>query len=331
MQNDMVLAKLDTARTALAEAKTIQETKHILDIAAAAEIYAKRQRLGEDAIRYATEIKMEALRQLGNMLKETPRNPGVRTAGKVMGSPIVVPPIDIPTLAEMGLDKKTSKLAQDVASLPPEEFVKVAAGVATLTQVQAEINAVKNREARMEKLSAIAQGNKPLGTAPERFPIVLADPPWLYDFQESHSREIENHYPTMPVEDICNLPVFDIVTSDAVLFLWATSPKLPQAMMVVEAWRFTYKTSFVWVKDKIANGYWCRGQHELLLVATKGTPPTPLPADRHSSVINAPRGEHSVKPVEVYEIIEAMFPTLPKIELFCRLPRKGWSVWGNEV
>ena len=108
--NDLVIMKLDTARMALAEARTIQETKKILDISSAAEIYAKRQKLGEEAIGYATEIKLEALRQLGNMLKETERSIGTRgqLKGKnISGSTIIEPPDHTPpTLDDLGIDKK---------------------------------------------------------------------------------------------------------------------------------------------------------------------------------------------------------------------------------
>lgn len=142
MQTDIVVQKLDAARTALAEAKTIQETKRILDVAAAAEILARRQKLGEEAILYATAIKVEALAQLGRMLKGTPRNKGVRLVGgskKYSGGSEVIPPDDIPTLAELGLDKKTSKLAQDVASLPPEKLEAVKNGIVSLSKVNAHV------------------------------------------------------------------------------------------------------------------------------------------------------------------------------------------------
>jgi len=99
---------------------------------------------------------------------------------------------------------------------------------------------------------------------------------------------------------------------------------------VIEAWGFSYRTCAVWVKDKIGMGYYFRQRHELLLVATKGKPPTPAPSDRLDSVIEATRERHSAKPVEGYEAIERMYPTLPKMEMFCRSPRDGWHVWGNQ-
>ena len=85
------------------------------------------------------------------------------------------------------------------------------------------------------------------------------------------------------------------------------------------------------MKDKIGLGFFIRGQHELLLIATRGDMPSPLPANRPPSVIAAPRREHSRKPDEAYELIEGMYPELPKIELFARSTREGWAAWGNEV
>jgi len=87
----------------------------------------------------------------------------------------------------------------------------------------------------------------------------------------------------------------------------------------------------VWVKDKIGLGYFVRNQHELLLVATRGDMPSPSPANRQPSVIEAPRREHSRKPDEAYALIERMYPSLPKIELFARNTRSGWDPWGNEA
>src|SRR5262249_51006492 len=92
-----------------------------------------------------------------------------------------------------------------------------------------------------------------------------------------------------------------------------------------------YRTCFLWVKDKIGMGYHARNQHELLFVCRRGNIPHPAPGDRVSSVIEAPRGRHSEKPVKVYELIEGFYPSLPKIELFARGQRPGWAAWGNEA
>jgi N6-adenosine-specific RNA methylase IME4 len=87
----------------------------------------------------------------------------------------------------------------------------------------------------------------------------------------------------------------------------------------------------VWVKQAIAMGNYFRMQHELLLIGTRGNMQTPAPAARPSSIVRAPRAEHSAKPVEFYQIIESFYPKLPKIELFCRKARHGWAAWGNQI
>lgn len=165
----------------------------------------------------------------------------------------------------------------------------------------------------------------------ERFQTIYADPPWRYDHSLSNSREIENQYPTMSLEAICELRIAQIAAEDSVLFLWATSPKLSEALQVIAAWGFDYKTCAVWDKQKIGMGYYFRQQHELLLVATKGSPVTPESSVRRASVFSYPRGEHSKKPIEFYDLLEQMYPHHRKIELFCRAPRSGWHAWGNQV
>lgn len=186
----------------------------------------------------------------------------------------------------------------------------------------------------------VSQLALPKGT----FTVIYADPPWEYEFSQSESRSIEAHYDPMAVEEICRAP--HPADENAILFLWATSPKIREALQVIGEWGFTYRTSMVWVKDKWGMGYYIRGQHELLLIARKGELPPPDEANRVSSVLNLavakeenldkwplllPRGEHSAKPLCVYEIIERMYPNQCYIELFAREKRPGWESWGLEV
>jgi N6-adenosine-specific RNA methylase IME4 len=165
----------------------------------------------------------------------------------------------------------------------------------------------------------------------QKYPVIYADPPWRYEYAETESRAIENQYPTMELGEICALPVAKSATEHAVLFLWVPNPKLIEGLKVIESWGFEYRTGMVWVKDKPGMGYYVRQQHELLLIAKRGELPAPLPADRPSSVITAPRGKHSAKPDEVYQIIERMYPDLPKLELFARKARAGWTSRGNQI
>lgn len=193
-------------------------------------------------------------------------------------------------------------------------------------EVVREAKKVEQAETRQHKVNDIAELSEELGV----FPVIYADPPWRYEHVKTENRAIENQYPTMALEEICALSVPVIAAPNCVLFLWATSPKLAEAMRVIEAWGFTYRTCAVWVKDKIGMGYYFRQRHELLLVATRGELPVPEPSDRHDSVIEGERTEHSAKPVEFYEVIEAMYPEYRRIELFSRNPRLGWAGWGNQ-
>jgi N6-adenosine-specific RNA methylase IME4 len=158
----------------------------------------------------------------------------------------------------------------------------------------------------------------------------MADPPWRYTDEEGRG-SAEDHYATMSLEEICAMPVAARATDDAVIFLWATAPLLPEAFEVLRAWGFEYRTSSVWDKERIGIGHWFRVQHEHLLVGVRGNFPTPPPAARPSSVIRAPRGEHSAKPDAAYAIVEAMWPELPRLELFARREREGWQAWGAEA
>lgn len=183
------------------------------------------------------------------------------------------------------------------------------------------------------RLWASLNGSDPANTPPlpdGKFSLIYGDPPWKYEHAKSENRAIETNYQTMTLDEICGLRVLGIAADDCVLFLWATSPKLAEAMEVIESWGFTYRTCMVWVKDKIGMGYYARQQHELLLIAARGSLPVPLPKNRPSSIIEAPRLRHSEKPKEIYKLIETMYPKSAKIELFSRAPQDGWETWGHE-
>ncbi len=165
------------------------------------------------------------------------------------------------------------------------------------------------------------------------YDVIYADPPWSYGNRPGRSDgkfgDIEGQYPTMHIDDICALPV--PAAKNSVLYLWATSPLLPEAMRVIDAWGFRYKSSAVWDKGRARLGYWFRGQHEFLLVGTRGRVSPPAPALRRSSVFTDPAGRHSAKPEKVRDFIRDAFPDARRLEMFCRTPAPGWDVWGNEV
>ena len=212
----------------------------------------------------------------------------------------------------------------------PKTKEALAKGEISINQAHNEIKTKERREERVKKIVEISKGNSSLEQIAEFYPVIYVDPPWRYEHSETESRAIENQYPTMSLDEIKALDINTITTDDCIMFMWATSPKLAESLEVIAAWGFSYRTCAVWDKQKIGMGYYFRQQHELLLVAVKGSPPTPKPENRPSSVLSYPRGKHSAKPVEVYEIIEAMYPEMPKLEMFSRNPRAGWGSWGNQ-
>lgn len=318
---DRSLATLGNATRMLAEVRSAHDAKELMDRAEAMKIYAQKAKLGDEAVAHAEAIRLDAKRMLGGYLADMPKATGQLLRGSELEPRGEQPP----TLADLGIDKKLSMSSQKLAALPDDQYERIKSGDATERQVVTAVN----RNERTENLATIAKGNAAIGTA-ERYPVIYGDPPWRYEHVKTENRAIENHYPTMDLEEIKSLPIGDLATEDALLFLWATSPKLAEALAVVDAWGFTYRTCMVWVKDRIGMGYYARQRHEILLIATRGNPPTPPENARPDSVIESPLGKHSAKPSAFAETIERMYPTLPKIELFCRSAREGWAVWGNQ-
>ncbi|KXB08769.1 hypothetical protein AKJ56_00355 [candidate division MSBL1 archaeon SCGC-AAA382N08] len=162
----------------------------------------------------------------------------------------------------------------------------------------------------------------------EEYELIYADPPWNYNFSKTKNREIENHYETMDIEEIKDMDI--PAEENCVLYMWTTAPKLKEAIEVIEEWGFEYKTCAIWNKKKLGMGYWFRGQHEILLVATRGDISPPKSEDRRSSIFEIERGKHSKKPDAFRKYIEKAHPNLSKIELFAREGFEGWNLHGNE-
>jgi N6-adenosine-specific RNA methylase IME4 len=169
---------------------------------------------------------------------------------------------------------------------------------------------------------------------PGPWDLIYADPPWPMEWPISRNRGAATHYRIMAVDDIAGLGVAGIAAPDSVLFLWATAPKLVEALRVVEAWGFAYRTHLVWDKSAIGMGYWARGRHELLLVAIRGSPRAPTSSRRPDSVLVYPRSNrHSEKPPQVRRLVSRMVPwATRRVELFARgRPPSGWVFWGDQA
>lgn len=161
-----------------------------------------------------------------------------------------------------------------------------------------------------------------------KFGTIYADPPWLYDNQGTRA-STGNHYDGLTVDQLCALPVNELVADDAHLHLWTTNGFLFDCQQIFEAWGFEFRSSFIWVKPQIGIGNYWRNSHEFLLTAIRGA------AKRFNdkslkSWLECDRGQHSAKPEQVRSYIERASPG-PYLELFGRRSAPNWAVWGNQI
>jgi N6-adenosine-specific RNA methylase IME4 len=187
--------------------------------------------------------------------------------------------------------------------------------------------------------------NAALPQVSDGFACILADPPWRFKVwtETSPKGNGVTPYQTMATEDICALPVASCAADDCALFLWGVWSMLPDALLVIRAWGFSYKScAFVWTKADLSQldlfkdsdegqlglGYWTRQGTEFCLLATRGAPRR-LNASIRQAVIER-RREHSRKPACIHERIERLVAG-PRLELFARQTRPGWTAWGDEV
>lgn len=179
--------------------------------------------------------------------------------------------------------------------------------------------------------------NEPLPEGVHR--VIVADPPWQYG-NTSTRGAAEDHYGTMTIAELCDLPVEERTADEAHLYLWTTNGFLREAFELVDAWGFTYKTCLTWVKPQMGMGNYFRSSTEHILFGARGGLRT-----RERNIINwfeAKRGKHSAKPEAFYELVQRASPG-PYLEMFARCRREsqlfcrcsrcrlGWTVWGNET
>lgn len=261
-------------------------------------------------------------------LKVSPRS--VSDAKKVQrqGTPELIAAVDTGILA-VSAAARASDLDKDIQDKIAEQAKLGGANV---------VRTVIKRETRIIREAALATKIEALPDI--KVGVVVADPEWEHEAwskETGEDRAARQHYPTSPTAEIAARPVGGIAADDCVLFLWATASMLLDALRVMDAWGFTYKTHFIWAKDRKGKargtGRWLTDEHELLLLGTKGSPPAPTGDLMARSLQHAPvTPRHSEKPELFAEIIERYFPNVPKIELNRRgAARPGWTAWGNEV
>jgi N6-adenosine-specific RNA methylase IME4 len=168
----------------------------------------------------------------------------------------------------------------------------------------------------------------------------LADPPWRFANRTGKAapehRRLDR-YSTLPLDQICELGVQDIVADHAHLYLWTPNALLPEGLKVLDAWGFRYVSNIVWAKrrkdggpDGRGVGFYFRNVTELVLFGVRGSMRTLAPARSQVNIVETRKREHSRKPDELYDLIEACSPG-PYLELFARYPKVGWAAWGDEA
>lgn len=328
------LIRYEAARSALAEARSVDEVKDIRDKAEAMRAYArmaKDTQLEMDA----TELRLRAERRLGLML-DIEKQAGRLRTGPDKGINSKSELIERVSLSDVGIDAKLSARSQKIGGIGEQAFEAMVDSmrqrIADGGRVPLDISSVDKKERRAKRERDLAAKQEALPN--KRYGVIYADPEWrfeVYSRDTGMDRAADNHYPTSGTDEICARSVQNIAADDCALFLWATVPMLPDALRVMSAWGFDYKSHCIWAKDRIGTGYWFRNQHELLLVGTKGSVPAPAMGTQIASLVDAPVGHHSEKPNAFYNLIESYFPNLPKIELNARAARPGWDAWGYEA
>jgi N6-adenosine-specific RNA methylase IME4 len=330
---DAKLVRYDAACRALAEAKRVDDVKAIKDKAVAMRAYArqiKNPQLEADA----WEIRKRAEDKLGELSAALDKAERARTdlhpakGNQTKAQTLKAAGISTSAANRYEQFNRLSEREKERRIAKGREAIEAGKSVADTIITQDD-----KKERRAEREQALAQK---ITALPEiKAGVIVGDPEWRFEpwsRETGMDRAADNHYPTSVLDVIKARDVPSIAADDCVLFLWATVPMLPHALAVMTAWGFDYRSHFVWAKDRIGTGYWNRNKHELLLVGVKGKIPAPAMGEQWESLIEAPVGEHSAKPEIFLEMIEAYYPTLPKIELNRRGPaRPGWRAWGYEV
>ena len=201
-----------------------------------------------------------------------------------------------------------------------EQKAEVAEGKSSIKKVYTKIQKAE----RLEK-------NKVAEWPKGKYRVIYADPPWQYGDERSGFGGAIDHYNTMTMEELKAMPVASLSEDNAVLFLWGTAPLLPEAVELINAWGFKYKTNIVWDKVRANLGNYTSVRHEHLFIATKGSG-VPDNTTRVDSVQVVERvGRHSEKPEEFRNIIDTLYTYGNKLELFARKSVEGWEVFGNEL
>lgn len=325
------LVRFDAARTALAEARSIDEVKAVRDKAEALRLYARQAGESLEMQNDIAEIKIRAERRAGELLKERDQNKGGRPADNPLR---VARGFEPEPLSDLGINYTQSHRWQAIADVPEPVFEQhiesvkargdelTSAGVLRIAKEQ-------RREERREENRALVQTAAPIEVL--TFPTIVLDPPWDWGDEGDADQlgRARPTYDTMPLAEIRALPVADLAEPNAHIYLWITNRSLPKGFDLLDAWGFRYITTLTWCKPSIGMGNYYRGSTEQVLFGVRGS--LSLLRRDVGTWFAAPRGaRHSAKPDAFYQMVETCSPG-PWLEMFARARRPGWQAWGAEI
>jgi N6-adenosine-specific RNA methylase IME4 len=346
VSDNSALSLYDAACTALAKAVRVDEIKTVRDVSEAIRAYA-RQAKNREMEANAVVLRERAERRLGEKLIEA------KTAGQISrGQPpkgekncAASEQFSRVTLEEAGIDRKLSSRAQKKAVIAAEAFDAMVAqmrdDIVTGRRTADILQSAKadvQKEARRELQRVLSDKTATLPSG-RKMPVIYADPATKFRAGVGN-RSVENHYRTMSIDELCELPIAERCLPDCQLFVWSTVPQLANTITrILPAWGgFEYSSHCMWDKTspdherECGTGFVFRNQHEVLIYATRGRPPGPKVAP--PSIYRERKREHSRKPDYFRQMIIEMTGGLPVLELFARVDDEhplpdGWESWGN--
>lgn len=323
------LAKLDELRAELAVCRTVEDVLTLrAKVRAMAELLNATHKATVEQRNHLTLAELEAERKAGELLMVTPLHKGGQGTGNSA----------LPVLGDLGVSKIDSSRWQALAAIPEKEFLEAiarqrqAGGLIRKTPLVALGSSLKRAFAtashateREERCRVIEDLSELSG---QQYGTIYADPPWRYGNQATRAAT-DDHYQTMTIAELCDMPVSSLAAKDAHLLLWTTNGFLRQAFEVIDAWGFEYRSTFVWVKPQMGIGNYWRVSHEFLLLGIRGNAKR-FNTRNEMSWKSVRRGRHSAKPHEFREMVERNSPG-PYLELFGRTTQPGWVIYGNQV
>jgi len=334
------LAVIDSAEQALIKANSIEELSKVRIEAETLRMWAKKVHKGMAAQNRIAEIKVKAERKTGQILKQMEKQkPGEYKRshdGRLS-----------PSLKDLGINFNQSHRWQQIADLPEEVFQEALSQFKNnqkeitssfFLKLSKQIKAQKNISTTsiQNVKSETRSTNNIEDLTGQKFGAIYIDPPWQYGNQITRG-STDNHYPTMSLDKIRDLPIPELSAEQCHLHLWTTNGFLEESLSLIRHWGFTFKSTLIWAKGEVKSNelkiqlgmgnYW-RGCHEILLLGVKGK--LTFPPNNIRSVQLAKRGSHSAKPSQIRDLIEQVSPA-PYLEMFGRETVKGWTVFGNQV